>query len=334
MESRGELTLWRKRMIERPQLALSMRQLDLGKEEEAEEKGGGAQGVEVFSQRGQHSSVLTGNAMLKVDYFPGCAQLSIHAEAESAINLRYIDAMGVAGAAIPTQAAMQEVVLLCARKWAQKRSSSSSAAAPIHWICLREEPVLYVNSEPVVLRELHQPYENLVFTGITSKRVEAMERTLCEDATAEFRKFEDKLLIHAESDTGNLMAEWEPVTPSHIMTCHAAYTAAFAAAHKLQESSSGDDALKFSAAYHRLPITDEQAPPPAIVDTFVALFARSPTDAIFVFNCQMGRGRTTTAMAICALWKRRCGLCELKAPPHQTAAAGDVEVRRLWTLCY
>ena len=96
--------------------------------------------------------------------------------------------------------------------------TKQSKKAPIHWINLREEPVLYVNEEPVVLRELHQPYENLVFTGITTKRVEAMESQLCKDAEEECSKFEDKLLIHAESDTGNLMAEWEEVTTANILT--------------------------------------------------------------------------------------------------------------------
>ena len=99
-----------------------------------------------------------------------------------------------------------------------------------------------------------------------------------------------------------MLVEWERVTPANLTTCHAAYTAAFAAA---QQQS--DEREPFTAVYHRLPITDEQAPPPAIVDTNVALFARSPTNAIFAFNCQMGSGRTTTVMAICALWKHRYG---------------------------
>jgi hypothetical protein len=47
--------------------------------------------------------------------------------------------------------------------------------------------------------------------------------------------------------------------------------------------------------FHRLPITDEQAPLPAIFDQLLALL---PLHSTFVFNCQMGRGRTTTAMIV------------------------------------
>ena len=96
MQSRGELKLWSSKMIQNPQLALSMNEFPL--DDEQEEKGF----AQVFEQRGKKSSVLSGNAMLKVDYFPGCAQLSTNPDAENAINFRYIDAIGVAGLAIPT----------------------------------------------------------------------------------------------------------------------------------------------------------------------------------------------------------------------------------------
>ena len=96
MENREELKLWLSKMIQNPQLSLSMNRIDFG--DEQEEKGLRA----VFEQRGTHSSVLSGNAMLKVDYFPGCAQLHTHPDAPNAINFRYIPSIGVSGLAIPT----------------------------------------------------------------------------------------------------------------------------------------------------------------------------------------------------------------------------------------
>lgn len=96
MQSRAELKLWLGKMGQNPQLALSMNRMDF--DDEDEENGF----AKVFEQRGKGHSVLTTNAMLKVDYFPGCAQLGTNPEAESAINFRYIDAIGVAGSAIPT----------------------------------------------------------------------------------------------------------------------------------------------------------------------------------------------------------------------------------------
>lgn len=31
----------------------------------------------------------------------------------------------------------------------------------VRWICLREEPVIYINSRPFVLRELQHPFRNM-----------------------------------------------------------------------------------------------------------------------------------------------------------------------------
>lgn len=96
MCDREELKLWLSKMIKNKELSLSMNRIDF--DDDQEEKGLRA----VFEQRGTQSSVLSGNAMLKVDYFPGCAQLNTHCDASDAINFRYISSIGVSGCAIPT----------------------------------------------------------------------------------------------------------------------------------------------------------------------------------------------------------------------------------------
>ncbi len=53
--------------------------------------------------------------------------------------------------------------------------------------------------------------------------------------------------------------------------------------------------------YLRVPVTDEKAPK---ADDFAVLIGRAwapPQGAALVFNCQMGRGRTTTGMIIASL---------------------------------
>eukprot|EP01084_Bolivina_argentea_P183101 316014_1 len=246
-------------MTQNPQLSLSMQ--NIGMDDEEKDNNNNKQSFsKVFHERDKKSSVLSGNAMLKVDYFPGCAQLIPNNNVQNAINFRYIDNIGLAGVAIPTTKAIKEIILFCAKKWILKNGND---IVPIHWICLREEPVLYVNDEPVVLRELYQPYENLIFTGITKKRVEAMEKALKEDAKKECLKFDNKLLIHSESDTGNLEAKWEEIENQKIMTCNEAYSNAF------DNTCLIDINLKMNTIYERVPITDEQAPPPIIIDLFI-----------------------------------------------------------------
>lgn len=53
-------------------------------------------------------------------------------------------------------------------------------------------------------------------------------------------------------------------------------------------------------ALYRVPITDEQAPLAPSIDTLIHIVYSNFQD-YFVFNCQIGRGRTTTGMVICSM---------------------------------
>jgi len=66
-----------------------------------------------------------------------------------------------------------------------------------------------------------------------------------------------------------------------------------------------------------VPVTDEKAPKP---DDFGVLIGRAwgpPPGAALVFNCQMGRGRTTTGMIIASLLH----LQALARPPNSAGEA-------------
>jgi hypothetical protein len=71
------------------------------------------------------------------------------------------------------------------------------------WTSLREEPVIYVNGKPYVLRMFRDPLKNLEATGIAKETVEAMERTMKADAIRELRENKGRLLLHEEEVTGD-----------------------------------------------------------------------------------------------------------------------------------
>ena len=68
------------------------------------------------------------------------------------------------------------------------------------WHNLREEPVLYINGKPYVVREADQPFCNLEYTGIDRSRVEDMERRLKADVLAEAALFDGHILVTEEDD--------------------------------------------------------------------------------------------------------------------------------------
>ncbi|KAI3645959.1 hypothetical protein MP228_008887 [Amoeboaphelidium protococcarum] len=245
--------------------------------------------------RSRRGSVLAQHMILKFDHFPGCQKLTLTDRVEGAPNFRQVDIssidelstsdtdqMGrIYGVAMPTKDAIKSVL--------ERTGSGVNGQRTLQWVSLREEPVLYVNGKPFVLRTSIQPVKNLETTGIVRERVEGMELRMKNDALREIQEYDGRLMLHEEEvskagahPAGQIVCVWESVKPEDIQTPAEVYEELARQGYKVQ--------------YHRLPITDEQAPLPKVFDELLVICQsiRLNTDAIF--NCQMGRGRTTTAM--------------------------------------
>lgn len=69
----------------------------------------------------------------------------------------------------------------------------------VQWINLREEPVVYLNNRPFVLRELEQPFHNMSdFQGIDPSRLAGVEGRLKADILAEAENNYGNILVHDE----------------------------------------------------------------------------------------------------------------------------------------
>ena len=110
------------------------------------------------------------------------------------------------------------------------------------WHSLREEPLVYVNGTPFVLREIEKPFSNLELTGITRERVEQMEARLREDVLHEAQQYGGSVLVSKELDDGQVVDAWTPVesvqTPAEVYA--------------------GLQGEGYQLSYARIPITDEK----------------------------------------------------------------------------
>merc|ERR1712223_2351371 len=61
--------------------------------------------------------------------------------------------------------------------------------------------------------------------------------------------------------------------------------------------------LGFDLSYFRLPIVDEKAPRDIDFDDALNAMRQTDPDSACIFNCQMGKGRTTTGMILACLLK-------------------------------
>jgi hypothetical protein len=99
------------------------------------------------------------------------------------------------GVAMPTKDAIRNVL--------KRVNAGPGGSRKLLWTSLREEPVLFVNRKPYVLRMFQDPIKNLETTGIVRERVESMEARMKEDVLQEMRKYGGRFLLHEEETNAN-----------------------------------------------------------------------------------------------------------------------------------
>ncbi|XVF22236.1 hypothetical protein REPUB_Repub12eG0156200 [Reevesia pubescens] len=233
---------------------------------------------QVMKMRG--GSVLGKKTILKSDHFPGCQNKRLSPQIDGAPNYRQADSLGVHGVAIPTIVGIRNVLKHIG---AQKDGKQ----AHVLWISLREEPVVYINGRPFVLRDVERPFSNLECTGINRDRVEQMEARLKEDILMEAARYGNKILVTDELPDGQMVDQWERVSCDSVKTPLEVY-------EELQLEG-------YLVDYERVPITDEKSPKELDFDILVNKISQADISTEIIFNCQMGRGRTTTGMVIATL---------------------------------
>lgn len=128
-------------------------------------------------------AVLSPYTILKQDVYPSLQSSSVQQIVEGAPNLRQAEnELPVFGMGIPTRQGVETVL--------EKIGSGPTASERVRrcTVCvnLREEPLLYINGTPYVLREAAGAYTNMKeYTGIDGPRLEALESKLKHDVIAE-----------------------------------------------------------------------------------------------------------------------------------------------------
>ncbi|KIJ51469.1 hypothetical protein M422DRAFT_157971 [Sphaerobolus stellatus SS14] len=251
-------------------------------------------------------NVLSASTMLKSDFFSNLQKLSLPERLQGAPNFRRVPLVlhfantddnttidrelgiggerQVCGTGIPTIQGLKRAL--------SRVGADPSGRNLASWTSLREEPVLYIAGRPHVLRLLTRPLENVESTGITAAVVERIEKNLKKDVIRELHKMDGKLLLHDEMETEpgvfEIVPQWEQLTDEDILTPREVFDLVAKEGYKVD--------------YARIPVTDEQAPlPTALAQIFDRVKNTLGYAGDMIFNCQMGRGRTTTGMVAASL---------------------------------
>jgi hypothetical protein len=201
-----------------------------------------------------------------------------------ASNFRRVPQTSVYGVAQPTIEGLQNVL----RKLRQDRGRSEK----ILWINTREEPIIYINGIPYVLRDRYFTLRNIrAYSGITSNRLEMLEERLKEDVINETLNYEGRILLHGEDQEGNVRAVWEDVHVDDVLTVKDVMEQV---ANSVSNESDGDEEggaengkSVITLDYHRVPVTAEKPPEWKDFDDMRNLIASADhPDARIVLNCQ------------------------------------------------
>ncbi|KAF9510295.1 hypothetical protein BS47DRAFT_1373349 [Hydnum rufescens UP504] len=217
----------------------------------------------------RNGPILSASTILKSDLFT---------------NLQKQPHQMVCGSGMPTIEGMRHTLA--------RVDASGDGSSRVYWTSLREEPVVYIAGRPHVLRLVDRPLQNVEATGISTDVVESMEIALKRDVQQELRQAQGKILLHDELEESpgkyQITPLYETVSEDDIMTPRDVFEFMVAEGYRVD--------------YARVAITDEQAPLPEALDQLIHRVEGGYVHAThIIFNCQMGRGRTTTGMAAAVL---------------------------------
>lgn len=87
------------------------------------------------------------------------------------------------------------------------------------WINLREEPLVYINMRPFVLRDAERVFSNIgEYSGITAERLEDMEWRMKEDIVREAERQGGNIVVHEETEDRVVLPSWESIAPGSVYT--------------------------------------------------------------------------------------------------------------------
>lgn len=230
------------------------------------------------------------NAVIKEDHFFGIARIPFELT-QNVPNYRRIGNEPIFGTAQCLENGIRDVV-------AHLRNEFDRAI----WINLREEAVIYVSGRPFVVRHPENLMENIEYPGIEVDEITAIESQVKEEIRTEVRKANGLFMYWYEPREMVSEETVEHINPQiEIKTLNEIYEEVASETH-------------YDLRYARIPVSDETAPEEKDIDDMVRLLvpafmnelgleregvnssSQKKLKTAVICNCQMGRGRTTTAL--------------------------------------
>lgn len=226
--------------------------------------------------RTRYGQVLRKQTILKCDHFPSCWNMALPEHIPGAPNFRQVPGLPIYGVGQPTEQGVANVVERCLPK-----------RGKLLWVNCREEPMIMIHGLPFCVKDREKPFEN---QDMHAAQIAEMEDKLRGEITMEAMRYDGRILLHGETlpeggevaAAGRVYPYWEHVDASRVKTIRDVF-----ARHP-------------KVSFWRWPVTDEHAPQERDFEVLLDILNTEKPAAV-VFNCQLGRGRTTTGLVLARL---------------------------------
>lgn len=236
--------------------------------------------------------------VLKYDHFENIHRLPKEIElVEGAPNLRKVNGYLVYGTGQPTKSGFQNAL--------QKIfEGSGTEVKKVLWTNMRQEPVVYMNGESFTPRYPDKMNENMEFPGISGEDIQWLQDSFVQTVKDRLEESKESRSIPKE-DKGKVKYYRDTYAEHPDDRVNIEYTVpldnddALVTLNGLYGQVKGEHEFE----EFRLPIVDEKAPKEENFDDILDVLRAQGPDVACVFNCQMGKGRTTTGMILSCLIK-------------------------------
>lgn len=249
--------------------------------------------------------------VLKYDHFENIHRLDPKLPSyEGSPNFRQVPGYLVFGTGQPTKEGFLNVL---------KFIFGETGANSCLWTSMRQEPVVYLKGQSFTPRLPERMNENMEFPGATGEDIEWLQsefvrfikekveavkndRYAQEEDKGKVLYYRDTYAEHPE-DRKNLEYNVYLENDDDLVTLSGMY----------EQIKQMDESFKLN--YARMPIVDEKAPRECDFDALVTELRDVDANTACVFNCQMGKGRTTTGMIVACLIRDIVQAGEIKDYP-------------------
>ena len=231
---------------------------------------------------------------IKPDMFDGIHILDETFEKiEGAPNFRQLSGFPVFGTGQPTEQAMVEII---------KRAKTGKDEEKIIWFTMRQEPLVYVNGDPYAPRAPENPHVNLE-AKMDVQQIRSVDKHLA------------KVLKKRQEDSGNntIVVHKDEEFAENPMD-----RVDYEDTIEVKEIKNLDAVYDYcrkecnvNLVVVRIPVQEDQMPTESI-DAIIDILKDEPASTPCIFNCQMGKGRTTLGMVAATLVKELILTAELR----------------------